>query len=232
MRIQRLRPPSPAVEPDLMAHLRATVWGPAEFVGLPPWRLAGKGLLTGALGAATIVGAAVAGAWTGVPALASGEAGLLCVAALALHLAVVRAGRALIGIVAVLGVALATQAPQVAAGVVLAERGQVQSVVVTSVEGGRLTPTGRDRYLCSVADRHGVPLGVRIWRGCGRGTQPGDALAVVYDPEGRVPPRGVETGAARTKPLRDLSATAAALAAGCALAVVRAFRLGRAVARG
>ncbi|MEU0436016.1 hypothetical protein ABZ153_31120 [Streptomyces sp. NPDC006290] len=211
-----------------MAHLRTTVWGPAEFVGLPPWWLLGEGLLTGTLGALAIVGTGAVGAWTGASALVDGEAGLVCAAALVLYLVLVRAGRALVGIVAVLGVCLALHAPQAAAGVVLAGQGRVQSVVVTSVDGGSRAVPGSGRHLCSVADRDGVALEVRIWRGCGRTTRPGDALALVYDPKGRVPPRGVEAGAV-TGPLRDLAALAAALVAGCVVAVVRSYRLTHAV---
>jgi hypothetical protein len=201
------------------------VWGPAEFVGLPPWWLLGEGVLAGFLAAGTIVGTTLAGAWAGVPSLADGEAGLVCTAALTLYLVVVRAGRALIGIVALLGVCLALQAPQAAAGVVLAERGRVESAVVTSVEDGGVTADGRDRYLCSVADRNGVPFKVRIWRGCQGTTRPGDALAVVYDPEGRVPPRGVEPGSGVPGPLRGLAGWAAALVVGATAAVVRSYRL-------
>ncbi|WP_406175847.1 hypothetical protein [Streptomyces sp. NBC_00996] len=206
-----------------MAHLRSTVWGPAEFVGLPPWWLVGEGLLAGTLGATVIVGTAVWGAWYGNSELADGEPGLVCAAALALYLCVVRAGRALVGIVALLGVCLALQTPQAAAGVVLAERGHVESVVVTSVEGA--AASGRGRYLCSVSDHDGVPLKVRIWRGCGQSTSPGDALAVVYDPKGRVPPRGAQSGASPAGSLRDLGGWAAALVAGCMVAVVRSYRL-------
>ena len=68
----------------------------------------------------------LAGAWYGIPGLADGEGGLVCAAALALYLRVMRAGRALVGIVALLGVCLALQAPQAAVGVVLAERGRVR----------------------------------------------------------------------------------------------------------
>ncbi|MEU3253392.1 hypothetical protein [Streptomyces sp. NPDC006997] len=225
MRTRRpLRPPPPA-ESGLPAHVTATVWGPAEFVGLPPWRLSVKGLATGVLGAVAIVGAGITGAWAGPPVFRSGEAGLLAVAVLGAHLAALRAGRALIGIVAVLGVCLVAQTPQVAAGVVLAERGQVRSAVVMSVEHGDQSGNGHDRYLCSVADRDGDPLGVRIRRGCGPGTRPGDALAVVYDPEGRVPPRGVAGGVAESGPARGLALTAAGLVVASALAVVRSFRL-------
>ncbi|MET8945823.1 hypothetical protein ABZX30_20120 [Streptomyces sp. NPDC004542] len=206
-----------------MAHLRTAVWGPAEFVGLPPWWLVGEGLLVGALGAVAIVGTTLFGAWTGRPSLADGAAGLVCVAALTLYLCLVGAGRALVGIAALLGAHLALQAPQAAAGVVLAERGQVRSVVVTSVADGPAAEGGKARYLCSVVDADGVPLKVRIWRGCGRTTRPGDALAVVHDPEGRVPPRGVETGAG--VPGRDLAPWAAALVVASLSAVVRSYRL-------
>lgn len=206
-----------------MAHLRSTVWGPAEFVGLPPWWLVGEGILAGTLGAAVIIGIAVGGAWYGQPQLADGEAGLVCAAALALYLRVVRAGRALIGIVALLGVCLALQSPQAAAGMVLAERGHVESVVVTSIE--EAATSGHGRYLCSVSDRDGVPLKVRIWRGCGQTTSPGDALAVVYDPKGQVPPRGVPPGTSPPSLLRELGGWAAALVVGCVVAVVRSYRL-------
>lgn len=208
-----------------MAHLRTSVWGPAEFVGLPPRWLIAEGVLVGTLGVGAIVASTLLGAWTGAPSLADGEAGLVCAGSLAVYLSFVGAGRALIGIVALLGVCLALQTPLAAAGMVLAERGRVQSVVVTSVEDGRTTDTGRARYLCSVADADGVPLKVRIWRGCGRATRPGDALAVVYDPEGRVPPRGTRAGAGVTGPLRDLAPWAAALVAGSLVAVVRSYRL-------
>lgn len=223
--VHRRRRPLPTPEAHLMAHLRSTVWGPAEFVGLPPRWLVAEGLVAGCVGAAAIVGAAVAGAWYGVSGLADGEGGLVCAAALALYLCVARAGRALVGIVAVLGVCLALQAPQAAAGLVLAERGRVESVVVTSVEGGPGAVSGRGRYLCSVADRDGEPLEVRIWRGCGQATRPGDALAVVYDAKGRVLPRGVDAGVSPLGPLGDLGGWAAALIAGCVVAVARSYRL-------
>ncbi|WP_427164648.1 hypothetical protein ACQF4J_04540 [Streptomyces sp. C1-1] len=210
-----------------MAYLRTSVWGPAEFVGRPPWWLVGEGLLAGVLGAGAIVGTTLFGAWTGRLSLADGEAGLVCAGALAVYLSFVGAGRALIGIAALLGVCLAVQAPQAAAGIVLAERGQVQSVVVTSVEDGRAAEGGHARYLCSVAGTDGVPLKVRIWRGCGEATRPGDALAVVSDPQGRVPPRGAQAGAGVAGPLRDLAPWAAALVAGCLVAVVRSYRLSR-----
>ncbi|WP_432164946.1 hypothetical protein [Streptomyces sp. bgisy031] len=179
----------------------------------------------GTLGAVAIIGTTLFGAWAGRPSLADGEAGLVCAAALALYLVSVGAGRAMVGIAAVLGACLALQAPQAAAGVVLAERGRVQSVVVTSVEDGRATDGGQGRYLCSVADTDGVLLEVRIWRGCGQATRPGDALAVVYDPMRRVPTRGVAAEVGVPGPLRDLALWGAALVAGSLVAVVRSYHL-------
>lgn len=170
-----------------MTHVRAVVWGPAEFVGFPPWRLVGKGLLAGTLGVAFIVGSTVVGAWYGLPVLARGEAALVGVGALCLYLGLVRAGRALIGMVAVLGVCLALQAPQAATGVVPAERGRVEAGVVTLDEGG--------------------------------------PAAVVHDPNGRVPSRGVAADATAGGALPGLGGRAAALVAGCVVAVVRSHRL-------
>ncbi|MER7895730.1 hypothetical protein ABTX62_06275 [Streptomyces sp. NPDC096046] len=213
------------VEPQLMAHVRATVWGPAEFVGFPPWWLVAEGVFVALSAVLGIVGTSVLGAWTGRPELTDGAVGLVCALALAVHLIVVRAGRALVGVVVVLAVSLAAQAPQAAAGVVLAEQGRVQSVVVTSVRDAGVERGGRGRYLCSVADQRGVPLTVRVWRGCGQATRPGDALAVVYDPRGRVPPRGVGSGVGVLGALLGLAGWVAALAAATVVAVVRSYRM-------
>ncbi|MEU9154963.1 hypothetical protein AB0D59_31500 [Streptomyces sp. NPDC048417] len=224
--VRRTRRAWPSADSHLLTHLRTTVWGPAEFVGLPPWWLVAEGLLAGLLTAGAVLGTTLYGAWTGRPSLADGEGALACAAALALYLVSVGAGRALVGIVVLLGVCLALHAPQSAAGVVLAERGRVQSVTVTSVEDGA-TDGGRGRYLCSVRDADGVPLKVRIWRGCGGTTRPGDAIALVFDPEGRVPPRGVEAGSGGLQPLRGVTPWVSALVVASMVAVVRSYRLSR-----
>ncbi|OIK28416.1 hypothetical protein [Streptomyces malaysiense] len=205
-----------------MTYLRTAVWGPAEFVGPPPARLVGKGVLVGAVAASAILGTALLGAWTGVTALARGEAGLAVVAALAVYLVSVGAGRALVGVTALLGVCFALQAPQAAAGMVLAERGQVRSVMVTSVEAARMAGGGDGHYLCAVTNRDGVPLGIRIWRGCDGSIRPGDTIDVVYDPRERVPPRGATGGPG---PWRGPARWGAALLAAGATAVVRSYRL-------
>ncbi|MEU0384666.1 hypothetical protein [Streptomyces chartreusis] len=214
-----------AAEPHLMVRLRSMVWGPAEFVGPPPLRLTAKGFLAGCLAAAAIVGTTVAGAWYGITGLAAGEGGLVCAALLVLYLCGMRAGRALIGVVAVLAVCLALHAPQAAAGFVLAERGRVESVVVTSVDGRSADVPGAGRYLCSVIGRDGVPMKVRIWRGCERTTRPGDTIAVVYDVKGRVPPRGAEGGGSALDALSGLGGWLAGLVSACVIAVVRSYRL-------
>lgn len=71
------------------AHVRAMVWGPAEFTGLPPRWLIGEGLFAGVLGSGLIVGAGVFGTWTGESAFAEGEVGLACALGLVLHLLLV-----------------------------------------------------------------------------------------------------------------------------------------------
>ncbi|WP_234377133.1 hypothetical protein [Streptomyces sp. TP-A0356] len=153
---------------------------------------------------------------------------LACAAALVLYLVSVGAGRALVGVVALLGVCLALHAPQAAAGVVLTERGRVQSVTVTSVEDGWATGGGR----AGICARCGTRTACRSRSGSGaaargRTTRPGDAIALVYDPEGRVAPRGVEPGSSGWEPLRGLAPWAAALVAGSLVAVVRSYRLSR-----
>ncbi|MFF4473765.1 hypothetical protein ACFYZ3_29885 [Streptomyces sp. NPDC001599] len=155
------------------------VWGPAEFTGLPPRMLIGEGLCAGVLGTGLITGAGFFGAWTGKSAFAAGDVGLMCALGLVLYLLLVRAGRAMVGIVAVLAVGLALHTPSSA----------------------------------------------RTWRGCTRSTRPGDALALVYDPKGLVPPRGVEGATSVTDVLRSLAGWVAGLVVACVIAVVRSFRL-------
>ncbi len=151
--------------------------------------------------------------------------GLVCALGLVLYLLLVRAGRAMVGIVAVLALGLALHAPQTAAGVVLTARGQERSVVVTSVQASEKASGARGRYFCSVESRGGAPSTARIWRGCTKATRPGDALALVYDPKGLVPPRGVEGTTDIVDALKGLAAWALGLVIACVVAVVRSFRL-------
>ncbi|MET9354142.1 hypothetical protein ABZY14_14295 [Streptomyces sp. NPDC006617] len=185
----------------------------------------GEGLFAGVLGAGLIVGAGLFGAWTGESTFAAGEVGLVCVLGLVLHLLLVRAGRAMVGIVAVLAVGLALHTPQAAVGVVLTARGQERSVVVTSVQASQEVSGTRGRYFCSVEGRGGSPYTTRIWRGCTQATRPGDALALVYDPKGLVPPRGIEGATGIVDALRSLAGWVVGLVIACVIAVVRSFRL-------
>ncbi|MFG2322477.1 hypothetical protein [Streptomyces sp. NPDC048568] len=221
---KRRRGPS-ADESHAAARVRAMVWGPADLTGLPPWWLIGEGLLAGFLGTGLIVGAGVFGAWTGESAFAAGDVGVVCALGLVLYLLLVRAGRAMVGIVAVLAVGLALHTPQAAVGVVLTARGQEQSVLVTSVQASEEASGARNRYFCSVESQGGAPSSARIWRGCTQATRPGDALALVYDPKGLVPPRGAEGARSITDALRGLVGWGVALAIACVTAVARSFRL-------
>ncbi|MFB7244005.1 hypothetical protein CW362_35950 [Streptomyces populi] len=223
--MHRWRRPPPAQETDLTAYLRSTVWGPAEFVGWPPRWLVGEGLLAGGLGAGSIVGTGVVGDRTGTPVLVSGEAGLVCAGILVLHLVLLRAGRALVGIVAALGVCLALQAPQAAADVVPVDGERVAPMVVRSGGDAGREGEARTRPPCPVVARDGAPFKVRVRHGCGRITRPGDALVVAHGPEGRVPSRALTAVALTTGPLRDLVVLATALLAACVLAVVRSHRI-------
>ncbi|MBO1329987.1 hypothetical protein [Streptomyces sp. VRA16 Mangrove soil] len=209
-----------AAAPVLAEHLRSVLWGPAEFVGVPR-RLLVEGLLAGGAAAALTVGAGFAGMWGGPRELTTGEPGLLVIAVLVLYLLIRRAGRILVGLVAVLGICLALMSSDVAAGVALQQRGLVEPARVASVQ----PDSGRGRALCAVTGVDAVPTGAAVWRGCGATTALGDTLPVVYDPEGRAPTRGVAApGELRAAQLR-LAALATAFLTGCACAVARSFRM-------
>ncbi|QNS03358.1 hypothetical protein [Streptomyces xanthii] len=212
----------PAREPCLADRMRAALWGPAEFVGPPGPGLLAHGLAVGAAGTGAVTAAGAVGMWAGPPVLARGEAGLMVVAALVVYLAVLRAGRALVGIVAVLGVCLTLTVPQAAAGLALAERGRVEQAKVASVE----RVPGHRRSFCElVPESPHAPPGTRIWRGCTAATGPGDDLTIVYDPRGRAPLRGSAQPHERRATALRLAALALGVALMSALAVVRSFRL-------
>ena len=209
-----------SAEPGLAGHLRSVLWGPAEFIGIPG-RLLAEGLSAGGATAAVIVGSAFAGMWGGPWGLVTGELGLTVAAALVLYLVVLRAGRVLIGVVAVLGACLAFMAPEVAAGVALQQRGLVEPAQVASVQAA----AEHGRPVCSVTAFDAVPAGTEVWRGCAESIAPGDTLPVVYDPRGRAPTRGVAApGELRGAGLR-LAALSVLFVGGCTVAVVRSFRL-------
>lgn len=218
----RRRDPSAcrSTEHGLAECLRSNLWGPAEFMGVPRRWLA-KGLAAGTGAAAAVVASPFAGMLGGPEGLVTGEGGLLVVAALVLYLMVLRAGRVLIGLVAAVGAALAVMAPDVAAGAALHQRGVVEPARVASVQAS----ARHGRAVCAVTDPEAAPAGMAVWRGCAASTAPGDTLPVVHDPQGRAPARGVAApGELRGASLR-LAACAAVLVGGCAVAVVRSYRL-------
>ncbi|MEU0298717.1 hypothetical protein ABZ252_04455 [Streptomyces sp. NPDC006175] len=178
--------------------------------------------MVGLLGGVLVTGAGAMGMWAGPVFLRSGEAGLVLVAALVLYLTALRAGRILVGLVGVLGACLAFAAPQTAAGLAMAGRGQVQSAHVTSVES---SGHHQRRFLCEVdPDGPGVSPSMKIWRGCTGSTDPGDVLKVLYDPTGRVPVRGMARPGEQTASEVRLVTLALMFAGGTTLAVVRSFR--------
>ncbi|MGW5599485.1 hypothetical protein ACWEWL_10345 [Streptomyces rochei] len=184
----------------------------------------GESLCVGVLGAGLIVGAGFCGVCTGTSAFAAGDVGLMCALGLFLYLLLVRAGRAMVGIVAILAVGIALRTPRIAAGVVFTARGQERSVVVTSVQANEEAPGVRGRYFWSVEYRDGAPSSARIWRGVHTVHPAGDELALVYDPKGLVPPRGVEGATSVTDALTGLAGWVASLLVACVIAVVRSFR--------
>ncbi|MFJ8953135.1 hypothetical protein ACIRO1_23755 [Streptomyces sp. NPDC102381] len=159
--------------------------------------------------------------WGGPRELITGEAGLAVVAGLAVYLVVLRAGRVLIGVVAVLGTCLAFMAPGIAAGVALEKRGLVEPARVSSVQ----TAMRPGRAICSVTDVDAAPAGADVWRGCVASTVPGDTLPVVYDPRGRAPVRGISTPGELRRSSLGLAALSVVFVAACTVAVVRSFRM-------
>jgi type II secretory pathway pseudopilin PulG len=204
--------------------VRAVLWGPAEYPGRPPVWLVREGVVVGLLGTLCVVGCAAVARLAGVPAARAGAGGVVCALALTLYLLVVRAGRVLVGAVAVLGVLLALLVPQVTADIVMAERGQRQEVVVTAVRSslsGHAGATG----LCSFAHVDGVPLTGPVLRGCRSSTAAGDRVEVLFDPAGVLTPRAAGTFDAGR--MAGTVALALALPLLCLIAVVRSYRLTR-----
>ncbi|MER7173521.1 hypothetical protein [Streptomyces mesophilus] len=102
-----------------------------------------------------------------------------------LYLLITRVGRILTAIVGALGACLALVVPQVTAGAVLAQRGETTEVMVTAAS------YESDRYFCTVRQDDGTAVAARLWRGCDASVDPGESIGMVYDPEGRIPPRGI-----------------------------------------
>ncbi|WP_240800713.1 MULTISPECIES: hypothetical protein [Streptomyces] len=205
------------------SSLGATLWGAAAYSGRPPGWLVAEGVVVGAAGCATVAAPGVAGTLLGSDVLRSGDVGIMVALGLVVFLLFLRAGRALVGPIAVLGVCWAVSAPKAATEVLLVWGGEIGSAVVTSVAAGE----GRaaERHYCSVRHPDGTPVPGRIWRGCSATTAPGDRIGLVYDPQGRVPPRGLVASGHDRGLLAESLGTGLALATLSTVAVVRSYHM-------
>ncbi|MFG2925451.1 hypothetical protein ACGFYA_28595 [Streptomyces sp. NPDC048305] len=196
------------------------LFGPADYRGAPPTSLVVEAMVVACGGVLAVGGAGMASVLLGIALDQAQAVGMTVVGGLVLFLLVARAGRLLIGGVCVLGLLLALSVPRATADSIMAERGQRQEVVVTAVAAGNV----HDRYLCSVRRDDGTPVPVRLWRGCGSAVVPGDRIGMVLDPEGRVPPRGVEERGPMWTLVRCLLLAGSASALSF-MAVLRSYRL-------
>ncbi len=196
--------------------------GAASYRRRPPLWLVTEGLVVASVGTVLPLVAGAAAVLGGLQPRDAVGAVVVAVAAVVLYLMVIRAGHALIAGVATLGLLLAPEVPQVAAGVLLTGVGRTEDVVVAMVAH---EPAGSPAYYCTVRRQDGAPVDARLWRGCGPEVLPGDLIRMVYDPAGRVAPRGV----AGAGPLVRASAEAVTIllvfAMVCFLAVVRSYRV-------
>ncbi|MBC9713182.1 hypothetical protein H9Y04_11430 [Streptomyces sp. TRM66268-LWL] len=187
----------------------------------PPLWLRIEGICVALIGTLAVIGCAVAAVLAGLPSSKALAAGAVAASALTLYLLVTRAGRLLTGAVAGLGIALAAVVPQLATELTLAERGERVQVVVTAVDA---SSEDGGRYLCSVRHGDGTPVQRRLWRGCSASVSPGESIAMVYDPKGRVEPRGITPEPVTWRLAAQSAGLAALLAAFGYTAVVRSIR--------
>ncbi len=164
--VRRTHRASPSADFRLMTHLRATVWDPAEFVGPPPRWLVAEGFLARFLTTGAVVGTTLYGTRTGRPSLADGERGPgLRGGARAVPR--VRRSRACAGRCRRVARRVPRAARPAGGRRSRADGTGTGAVRDRDVGRGRLGHGRRTgRYLCSVRDADGMPLKVRIWRGC------------------------------------------------------------------
>ncbi|MFF1510416.1 hypothetical protein [Streptomyces sp. NPDC058326] len=204
-------------------HLLADrLLGAASYRGRPPLWLVGEGLVVACVGVVLPLAAGTGAALGGMSPRQSVAAVAVSVAAVVLYLLVVRAGHALIAGVVALGLLLAPEVPRLVAEALLTGVGRTQEVVVAAVAR---EPTGSPAYYCTVRRRDGAPMDARLWRGCGSRVAPGDLIGMVYDPAGRVAPRGVAGPGALVRACAEALTVLLAFATLCFLAVVRSYRI-------
>ncbi|NGO81458.1 hypothetical protein G6045_38240 [Streptomyces sp. YC504] len=187
----------------------------------PPLWLRIEGIAVALVGTLAVIGCTVAAVLAGLPSSKAVAAGVVAVLALTLYLLVTRAGRLISGVVAGLGIALAMVVPQAATELTLAGRGERVQVVVTAVD---VSSEDEDRYLCSVRHGDGTPVQRRLWRGCSASVSPGESIAMVYDPKGRIAPRGASPAPDTWQLVAQGAGLAGLLAAFSYAAVVRSIR--------
>ncbi|MER7172408.1 hypothetical protein [Streptomyces mesophilus] len=187
----------------------------------PPLWLRIEGITVALVGPLAVIGCTVAAVLAGLPSSKAVAAGVVAVLALTLYLFVTRAGRLISGIVAGLGIALALVVPQAATELTLAGRGERVQVVVTAVD---TSSEDEGRYLCSVRYGDGTPVQRRLWRGCSASVSPGESIAMVYDPQGRIAPRGASPAPDTWRLVAQGAGLAGLLAAFSYAAVVRSIR--------
>ncbi|GGT13694.1 hypothetical protein GCM10014713_02810 [Streptomyces purpureus] len=196
--------------------------GPAAYEGSPPLWLVTEGLVVAGVGAGLIVSAGVLSVLAGMSPSKTAGAVAVATAAVALYLLITRAGHVFVAGVAVLGALLASGVSGVVAEAVLTGAGRTQDVVVTTVAH---EPAGNPAYYCSVRRQDGSPVEARLWRGCGPSVNPGDLIGMVYDPAGRVAPRGVDGPGSLVRGLAMTAVLLLAFTVLCLLAVVRSYRV-------
>ncbi|MEJ8658792.1 hypothetical protein [Streptomyces sp. MS1.AVA.4] len=202
------------------ARLSDRLLGSAAYEGSPPLWLVTEGLVVAATSTALVAGSGTVAVLAGMSPAHAVAAVAVAVAAVALYLLITWAGHLLVAGTALLGILLSPGVSGVATEAVLTGAGRAEDVVVTVVA---YEPDDSPAYYCSVRHQDGSPVGARLWRGCGPSVLPGDLIGMVYDPAGRVAPRGIEGPGA---PLWSLVRTAMlllAFAVVCFVAVVRSY---------
>ncbi|MFI5808559.1 hypothetical protein [Streptomyces sp. NPDC051561] len=202
-----------------------TLFGPAHYGMRPPWWLVREAASVSAAAATAVILAGIVGTLSALPAAAAGTLASIVLCGALLYLAVIHSGRLLVGLVGVLGLILAFHVPHAVGEAVLARHGRTQDVVVTAVAHGGIRGSEATRRYCSVARADGTPVAVRLWRGCGPAVAPGDRIAMLADPGGRVAPRGLNPARSALGAVAECGLLMFAFLLLCFVTVLRSCRL-------